>query len=41
MWELDRDAHWVGEGGERSVEVHTGDVQGIEEINQPVVYEFF
>ena len=38
---LDRYAHWVGEGSDRGVEVDTGGVQGIEEINQPVVYEFF
>ena len=38
---LDWDAHWVGEGRERGVEVDTGGVQGVEEINQSVVYEFF
>ena len=38
---LDWYAHWVGEGGDRGVEVNTGGVQRIEEINQSVVYEFF
>ena len=41
MRELDGDAHWVGEGGDRSVEVNAGGVQRVEEIDEPVVYEFF
>ena len=38
---LDGDAHWVGEGGDRGVIINTGGVQGIKEINESVVYEFF
>ena len=41
MWELNGDAHWIGNGSNRSVEVGAGGVQGIEEVNQSVVYEFF
>ena len=39
--ELDWYAHWVGERGDRGVEVDTGGVQRVEEINEPVVYKFF
>ena len=39
--ELDGYAHWVGKGGNRGVEVDTGGIQGIEEINEPVVYKLF
>ena len=39
--ELDGYAHWVGEGSDRGVIVDTRGVQGVEEINEPVVYEFF
>ena len=38
---MDGNAHWVGERGDRSVIVDTRGVQGIEEVNEPVVYEFF
>ena len=38
---MDWYAHWVREGGDGSVIVDTGSVQGVEEINEPVVYEFF
>ena len=41
MGKLDRYAHWVGDGGDRGVEVNAGGVQGVEKINEPVVYEFF
>ena len=39
--ELDWYAHWVGKRGDRSVEIDTGGVQRVEEINEPVVYKFF
>ena len=38
---MDRYAHWVGERGDRSVVVDTGSVQGVEKVNEPVIYEFF
>ena len=41
MGKLDGYAHWVGEWSDRSVKVDTRCVQGIEEVNEPVVYEFF
>ena len=39
--ELDGDAHWVGEGSDGRVVINTGGVEGVEEVNEPVVYEFF
>ena len=41
MRKCDGNAHWVGERGDRGVKVDAGGVQGIEEVNQPVVNEFF
>ena len=40
MGELDWYAHWVGEGGNGGVEINAGCVQGVKEIDQPVVYKF-
>ena len=40
LGELDGNAHWVGEWGDRSVEIDTRCVQGVEEVNEPVVNEF-
>ena len=39
--ELDGYAHWVGKWSNGSVEINAGGVQGVEEINEPIVYEFF
>ena len=33
MGELNGDAHWVGEGGDRGIEVDTGCVEGLEEVD--------
>ena len=38
---MDWYAHWVGEGSDGGIIIDTGSVQGIEEVNEPVVYEFF
>ena len=40
-WELDWYAHWISERSNGSVVVDTRGVQGVEEINESVVYEFF
>ena len=38
---MDEDAHWIGEGSDRGVEVDAGGVKRVQEVDQPVVYEFF
>ena len=39
--ELDGYAHWVLERGEGCVVIHTRGIEGEEEVNESVVYEFF
>ena len=39
--ELNGHAHWVGKGCDEGVVVGAGGVKGVEEINEPVIYEFF
>ena len=39
--ELNRYAHWIGERRDGSVKVSAGGVQGVKEVNEPVVYKFF
>ena len=38
---MNRYAHWVGERSDRSVVVDTRGVQGVEKVNESVVYELF